>query len=66
MQIELRRILETLKREPKAQIFLAKVSKKIAPDYHNIIKKPMDLGTMEKKIAAYRSMEEFKADLDLI
>lgn len=66
LQKKLTRILNSLKREPKATVFLHKVTKKEAPNYFDIIKNPMDLGTMTKKIHLYRSMSEFKSDLDLI
>ncbi|KAJ3098630.1 Transcriptional activator spt7 [Phlyctochytrium planicorne] len=48
--------------------FLVKVNKKDVPDYYDIIKEPMDLGTMTKKLAglAYLSKEEFSKDLYLI
>ena len=38
------------------------------PDYHQIIKKPMDLGTVKQKIAtcAYTDCKEFIADVELV
>uniref|UniRef100_A0A6B2LKF0 Bromo domain-containing protein n=1 Tax=Arcella intermedia TaxID=1963864 RepID=A0A6B2LKF0_9EUKA len=38
------------------------------PDYPTIIKRPMDLGTVEKKIdsRAYETLEEFASDVKLI
>lgn len=51
-----------------AQPFLQRVSKREAPDYFNVIKHPMDLNTMSKKLLkyAYKSKDEFVSDLDLI
>ncbi|OJJ51618.1 hypothetical protein ASPZODRAFT_127728 [Penicilliopsis zonata CBS 506.65] len=48
--------------------FLTRVNKRDAPDYYTIIKHPMDLGTMTKKLKAlqYRSKQEFVDDLNLI
>ncbi|CAG8950905.1 hypothetical protein HYFRA_00003122 [Hymenoscyphus fraxineus] len=48
--------------------FLTKVNKREAPDYYNVIKTPMDLGTMTKnlKLNKYKSKDEFVADLELI
>ncbi|OBZ89272.1 Transcriptional activator spt7, partial [Choanephora cucurbitarum] len=48
--------------------FLTKVSKREAPDYLDVIKEPMDLGTMARKLkqAEYRSKKEFARDLYLI
>lgn len=62
----LQKILDELKKEPHAQIFLNKVNKKDAPNYYEIVKNPMDLGTMEKKLMVYGNLLDFKADLDLI
>ncbi|KAK5273324.1 Transcriptional activator spt7 [Exophiala xenobiotica] len=48
--------------------FLNPVKKKDAPDYYLIIKYPMDLGTMTKKLKqlAYKSKKEFVDDLTQI
>ncbi|KAL1957981.1 hypothetical protein VTO42DRAFT_5373 [Malbranchea cinnamomea] len=48
--------------------FLTRVNKREAPDYYNIIKRPMDLGTMTKKLKGlqYKSKQEFVDDLNLI
>ena len=48
--------------------FLQKVNKKEAPDYGTIIKHPMDLGTMTKKLKnfSYKSKKDFAEDLFLI
>ncbi|KAJ8605071.1 hypothetical protein MRB53_041544 [Persea americana] len=51
-----------------AQPFLQRVSKREAPDYFNVIKNPMDIGTMMKKLKqfSYKSKKEFVDDLSLI
>jgi transcriptional activator SPT7 len=48
--------------------FLQRVNKRDAPDYFHIIKQPMDIGTMIKKLKSfsYRSKREFVGDLNLI
>ncbi|KAL9559044.1 hypothetical protein MBANPS3_000607 [Mucor bainieri] len=48
--------------------FLTKVSKREAPDYYEVIKHPMDLGTVSKKLKAfqYKNKKEFANDLYLI
>ena len=48
--------------------FLQKVNKREAPDYYTIIKHPMDIGTMIKKLKSlsYKSKKEFVDDLNLI
>lgn len=50
---------------PYSTIFLSKVSKKDAPTYYDVIKQPMDLGIMTRKLHLY-DMKSFYADLDLI
>ncbi|KAK4653670.1 Transcriptional activator spt7 [Podospora pseudocomata] len=48
--------------------FLNRVNKRDAPDYYNIIRQPMDMGTMTKKLKQlqYKSKTEFVTDLNLI
>ena len=48
--------------------FLQKVNKRDAPDYHMVIKHPMDIGTMIKRLKQlqYKSKQDFVHDLDLI
>lgn len=48
--------------------FLNKVTKRDVPDYYNIIKNPMDLGTLMKKLKnlEYKSKKEFADDVALI
>lgn len=72
-QEELYEAAEHVLGELKAQTehsgpFLAAVKKKDAVDYHLIIKHPMDLGTIMKKLKqlAYHSKQEFVDDLHLI
>ncbi|KAK3704491.1 Transcriptional activator spt7 [Vermiconidia calcicola] len=50
------------------QPFLQRVSKREAPDYFNVIKHPMDIGTMLKKLKSlqYKSKRDFVDDLNLI
>ncbi|KKA30986.1 hypothetical protein TD95_002940 [Thielaviopsis punctulata] len=72
-QEELYEAIEKVLTELKAHTeystpFLTRVNKREAPDYYNIIKQPMDLGSMTKKLKslAYKSKAEFVADLNLI
>ncbi|GAA94996.1 uncharacterized protein L969DRAFT_284974 [Mixia osmundae IAM 14324] len=48
--------------------FLQRVRKAEAPDYYNVIKKPMDLGTILKKVKGqqYKDKQAFADDLNLI
>lgn len=61
-------ILNKLRQEPSHKCFLQKVTPKEAPDYHLIIKHPMDLGKMSKKLkdGHYKSKQDFRDDIQLI
>lgn len=72
-QEELYEAAEKVLNELKAQTehstpFLNPVKKKDAPDYYVIIKHPMDLGSMTKKLKqlAYKSKKDFTSDLNQI
>ncbi|KAF2869189.1 transcriptional activator spt7 [Massariosphaeria phaeospora] len=62
------KVLMELKACEHANPFLQRVNKREAPDYTIIIKHPMDIGTMMKKLKqlAYKSKKEFVDDLMLI
>ncbi|KAK3060073.1 hypothetical protein LTS18_009411, partial [Coniosporium uncinatum] len=63
------KVLESLKAQTEfAAPFLNRVNKREAPDYHIVIKHPMDIGTMMKKLKQYqyKSKKEFTEDLYLI
>ncbi|KAL5638317.1 hypothetical protein ACGC1H_005114 [Rhizoctonia solani] len=64
----LEKVLQDLKSLPEAHAFLKPVTRADAPDYHLVIKHPMDLATMSKKVRTkqYRNKAEFIADLNLI
>ncbi|KAJ2946083.1 hypothetical protein O0L34_g5002 [Tuta absoluta] len=72
-QVALSFILENLlttklKVMPEAWPFLKPVNKKQVKDYYNVIKKPIDMETMGKKIQAhkYHSREDFLRDINLL
>ena len=62
------KVVMELKACEHAHPFLQRVNKREAPDYYNIIKHPMDIGTMMKKLKQlqYKSKKEFVDDLMLI
>jgi transcriptional activator SPT7 len=62
------KVLMELKACEHAHPFLQRVNKREAPDYYNVIKHPMDIGTMMKKLKQlqYKSKKEFVDDLMLI
>lgn len=62
------KVIMELKAGEHANPFLQRVNKREAPDYYNVIKQPMDIGTMMKKLKqlAYKSKKEFVDDLMLI
>ncbi|KAF2294187.1 hypothetical protein GH714_008082 [Hevea brasiliensis] len=62
----LERVVDTLKdRLDVSYLFLKPVSKKEAPDYLDIIKRPMDLSTIREKVRKmeYKHREEFRHDM---
>lgn len=66
---ELEKVLNNLKNYTEHSTpFLRPVQKREAPTYFDIIKKPMDLSLMTKKLKTfmYNSKEDFHKDLDLI
>ena len=62
------KVLTDLKASSHAFPFQNRVNKKDAPDYHAVIKNPMDLMTMLKKLKnfSYKSKQDFVDDLNLI
>ncbi|CAO1634477.1 unnamed protein product [Parajaminaea phylloscopi] len=61
-------LLQSIKKLPEAYLFLAPVNEAYAPGYFDVVKSPMDLGTMETKLnsAAYVTMDEFARDMEQI
>jgi histone acetyltransferase len=61
-------ILTQISKMKAAEPFLFPVQEEHAPNYSEIIKHPMDLGTMEKKLkdGVYQSKSEFIRDFDLM
>ncbi|KAK6902974.1 hypothetical protein L486_06429 [Kwoniella mangroviensis CBS 10435] len=64
----LEKIVNELKSTPESLAFQKPVSKKDAPDYYEVIKKPMDLTTILRNVKSrkYKNKAEFAADLTLI
>ncbi|KCZ74937.1 hypothetical protein H311_04093, partial [Anncaliia algerae PRA109] len=46
--------------------FLEPVDIKQVPDYYTVIKNPIDLKTIQSRLASYKNKEELKRDLDLM
>ena len=61
-------LLNELKKQPTADYFLRPVKAKDAPGYYQIVREPMDLSTMQRKLngGGYSSNAEFAADAGLI
>lgn len=68
LQIGMHKILDHVKNHRDAWPFAYPVDEDIAPNYYSIIKKPMDLETMEERLDAnrYRTYSQFKSDFQLI
>ncbi|PWN41705.1 hypothetical protein IE81DRAFT_324336 [Ceraceosorus guamensis] len=62
------RLVSELKMDENAKQFLTKVSKRDAPDYYEVIKQPMDLGTLQRNVRSskYKKKDSFIRDLELI
>ena len=63
-----KKILNSLKKNPNAIWFLEPVDWKGLglKDYLDVVKTPMDLGTVTSKLSSYESMDAFWSDVDLI
>ena len=63
-----RNIINKLKDQVKSKDFREPVDEKNAPGYHEKIKEPMDLSTLEKNVESgkYRNKNDFKNDLKKI
>ncbi|XP_050543474.1 bromodomain adjacent to zinc finger domain protein 1A-like isoform X2 [Daktulosphaira vitifoliae] len=61
-------LLNQVMHHPDAWPFLRPVTKSQCPDYHAIIKNPMDLGTVKYKLnmLSYRTNEDLLSDMELI
>ncbi|XP_030444289.2 uncharacterized protein LOC115666764 [Syzygium oleosum] len=61
-------ILDRLQKKDSYGVFSEPVDPEELPDYHDIIKNPMDFGTVKKKLdeGAYANLEQFEKDIFLI
>lgn len=62
-------MLKKIIADKNAYPFLAKVRRMQAPDYYNIIQRPMDLGTMQRNMKTgtyFKSKSHFLEELNLI
>ncbi|KAF4731669.1 hypothetical protein FOZ62_006181, partial [Perkinsus olseni] len=48
------KFLEQIREEPRAELFLTPVNLKVYPSYTDVVKRPMDLSTMEMKLKGQR------------
>jgi hypothetical protein len=68
LAILLEGVLNELRDLPEASAFLQPVNAKKVPDYHKLIEKPVDFGTIRKRIheKAYKKRDEFADDIKLL
>ncbi|KAJ3096866.1 pre-mRNA-splicing factor prp46, partial [Phlyctochytrium planicorne] len=68
MSVVLERVLTVLKGRDSYGFFLEPVPTDVVTDYLTVIKKPMDFGTMEKKIQTrqYKTFDSFVEDFRLV
>ncbi|XP_068668544.1 uncharacterized protein [Aristolochia californica] len=61
-------ILDKLQKKDTYGVYAEPVDPEELPDYHEVIKHPMDFGTVRKKLAtgAYSTLEQFEGDVFLI
>jgi len=61
-------VLDCVQKHDTYKVFANPVSKEELPDYHTIIKKPMDFTTIRKKVARrkYPTWKLFRADIELL
>lgn len=64
----LSKIIAQIKRKDAYAFFLSPVDVSLVPGYTDVVKHPMDLGTMASKVerGRYRSLEEFTSDFRLV
>uniref|UniRef100_K3WHP0 Bromo domain-containing protein n=1 Tax=Globisporangium ultimum (strain ATCC 200006 / CBS 805.95 / DAOM BR144) TaxID=431595 RepID=K3WHP0_GLOUD len=68
LRSNLENVVQKLLDMPESELFRAAVDANVVKDYYQIIKQPMDLGTIKTKIDTqqYDSMRDFIKDLELI
>ncbi|KAJ2803330.1 hypothetical protein H4R20_002940 [Coemansia guatemalensis] len=68
LRSSLQRLVTRIRKRDSYGFFLEPVDTNVITDYLNVIKEPMDLGTMRRKVEteAYRSIDEFRQDLLLV
>ncbi|RKP38312.1 PHD-zinc-finger like domain-containing protein, partial [Dimargaris cristalligena] len=61
-------VLEALQAADKRDYFAEPVPVQLAPDYYDVITNPMDLGTIQRRLAsyAYDSLDAFERDAQLV
>lgn len=64
----LARVVSALVAMPESELFRAAVDATVVPDYYRVIKQPMDLATIARKVrdCVYASVREFVKDLELV
>ncbi|OAD53447.1 Cat eye syndrome critical region protein 2, partial [Eufriesea mexicana] len=67
-RVGMHKVLESLKDHVDAWPFIDPVDEEYAPRYYSVVRKPMDLSTMEEKLenGLYKNLSEFKRDFRLI
>lgn len=68
LEAAMHRILDALDAKDNQEIFTEPVDTDEVPDYMDVVKEPMDLGTMRKKLnmGEYFSLDEMEADFTLM
>ncbi|XP_018340785.1 PREDICTED: serine/arginine repetitive matrix protein 2 isoform X2 [Trachymyrmex septentrionalis] len=66
--VGMHKVLESVKDHVDAWPFIEPVDEDYAPRYYSVVRRPMDLKTMEEKLenGSYKSLSQFKRDFRLI
>ncbi|XP_035719781.1 protein split ends-like isoform X2 [Vespa mandarinia] len=67
-RVGMHKVLESLKDHVDVWPFIDPVDEEYAPRYYSVVRRPMDLSTMEEKLegGSYKSISQFKRDFRLI
>lgn len=68
LQTGMHKILDYVKNHEDAWPFADPVEEEYAPNYYSIVRKPMDLQTMEERLESgcYKNFSKFRTDFQLI
>ncbi|KAJ2854000.1 hypothetical protein J3B02_002886 [Coemansia erecta] len=68
LKSSLARLIKRIRKRDSYGFFLEPVDTKVITDYLTVIKNPMDLGTIQRKVEthSYKSIAEFRRDIEIV